>query len=212
MGESAGAPAASWTAGLEPRESFPPGFFDRPAEEVAPELLGTRFVSTVGGEPSEGVVVEVEAYVGPHDPACHAAERIGRTARNGTMFGPSGRAYVYLSYGIHWCLNVITREEGYPSGVLIRALDPLGGEAVMLRRRERRPLASGPGRLGQALGLTGALDGHPLDEPPLRLLPGWRVDPGRIHRSPRIGIRKAADWPLRFYVAGNPAVSGRPTG
>ncbi len=198
--------------GAAERDDFAPGFFQRPAEEVAPELLGALFVSTVDGERVEGVVVEAEAYAGPHDPACHAAERIGRTARNSTLFGPAGRAYVYLSYGIHWCLNVVTGREGFPCGVLIRALEPLSGEEVMARRRGRRPLTSGPGRVGQALGLTGELDDHDLERDPLRLLPGWRVDPARIGASGRIGIREAVDWPLRFYVRGHPAVSGRPTG
>ncbi|NIQ56178.1 MAG: DNA-3-methyladenine glycosylase, partial [Gammaproteobacteria bacterium] len=147
---------------------------------MAPDLLGHRVVSEVGGRRTEGVIVEVEAYVGPHDPASHAAERIGRTNRNDVMFRDAGVAYVYFIYGMHWCLNVVTGVRDHPSAVLIRALDPLVGRDVMADRRGRTPLASGPGRLCQALGVTGALNGHDLGEAPLRLLPGWTVEPGRI--------------------------------
>ena len=152
--------------------------------------------------------MEVEAYLGLHDPASHAAERIGRTARNDVMYGRPGLAYVYLIYGMHWCVNVVTGTEGVPSAVLIRALDPLAGEDVMAERRSRRPLTSGPARLCQALGVTGELNGHDLAHPPLTLAPGWPVDPGRVATSPRIGVTRAADWPLRFYLAGHRAVSG----
>lgn len=152
--------------------------------------------------------METEAYVGAHDPASHAAERIGRTARNSSMFEAGGVAYVYLIYGIHWCLNVVAGREGEGTGVLIRALDPLVGLDVMAARRGRSEhLCSGPGRLGQALGVTGKLDGHRLDRPPLQLLPGWPVPPSAIGVSPRIGIRLAADWPLRFYLRDHPSVS-----
>jgi len=182
----------------------------RPAEEVARELLGCRLLSSVGGEVTSGTIVEVEAYVGPHDPASHAAARIGRTPRNSAMFGPAGTAYVYRIYGLHWCLNVVTGEEGEPAAVLVRALEPDGGTEVMSRRRRRRPLTSGPGRLCQALGVTGELDGHPLQEPPLQLLQGPPVAEEAAGVSGRIGIREAADWPLRFYLRGHPHVSGSP--
>lgn len=176
---------------------------------MAPQLLGHRVVSTVDGHRTEGIIVETEAYIGPQDPASHAAERIGRTARNESMFGAAGLAYVYRIYGVHWCLNVVTGAEGFPAAVLIRALAPMGGQVVMGDRRGgRAPLASGPGRLCEALAITGALDGHDLTEEPLRLTPGTRPDQ-TIAISPRIGIRRAADWPLRFYIQDHPAVSGR---
>jgi DNA-3-methyladenine glycosylase len=167
-------------------------------------------VSEVGGRRTEGVIIEAEAYVGPHDPASHAAERIGRTARNDAMFAAAGVAYVYFIYGMHWCLNVVTSVQGHPSAVLIRALDPLVGSEVMADRRRRQPLTSGPGRLCQALGITGDLNGHDLRRPPLRLLPGWRVDDRHVVATGRIGVRHAADWPLRFHLLGHPAVSRTP--
>ena len=180
----------------------------RDAREVARALLGARLVSTVDGARTVGVIVETEAYLGLDDPASHAATRVGRTERNAAMFGPPGRAYVYRSYGMHWCMNVVTGAENVPQAVLLRALDPLEGEDAMAERRGRvDALASGPGRLCQALGITGALYGHDLRRPPLQLLAGWRVPPGHVGLSGRIGLRAAADWPLRFFVKGNPAVS-----
>ncbi|MBX6365755.1 MAG: DNA-3-methyladenine glycosylase, partial [Gemmatimonadetes bacterium] len=176
-------------------------------------------VSTLGGALTIGRIVEVEAYVGPHDPASHAAERIGRTARNATMFGGPGVAYVYRIYGLHWCLNAVTGEEGFPAAVLIRAVEPLAGLDAMRRRRVAgsrrgasgaladRDLARGPARLAEALGITGALDGHALDREPLLVRPGEPVPPERIGIGPRIGITRAVDWPLRFFVRGSPWVS-----
>jgi DNA-3-methyladenine glycosylase len=180
-------------------------FYARPAREVAPDLLGKVLVSGVGGVVAAGRIVETEAYVGPEDPASHAAERIGRTARNAAMFGRPGTAYVYLSYGIHWCLNVVTDRADHPGAVLIRALEPLGDLEPMRNRRNvrDRDLARGPGRLAQALGVTGALDGHDLSLPPLTLHGARRVPPDAITASPRIGISRAVDWPLRFTVTGS---------
>lgn len=186
-------------------------FFDRDAEEVARDLLGAFLWSTLGGETTAGRIVETEAYVGPHDPASHAAERIGRTLRNASMFGPPGIAYVYRIYGLHWCLNVVTDEEEYPAAVLIRALEPVAGMEVMRARRggERpdRELTSGPGRLAQALGITGEEDGHALDTPPLMILEGAPVLDEDVATGPRIGITRAVDWPLRFWIRENPFVS-----
>jgi DNA-3-methyladenine glycosylase len=177
-------------------------------EEVAPGLLGARLVSSVGGVLTSGVIVEVEAYAGPDDPASHAARRIGRTARNESMFGPAGTAYVYLIYGMHWCVNVVTGRPGEPSAVLIRALEPLVGVDEMTKRRGGAvELCSGPARLCQALHITGDLDGHDLSRPPLKLLPGWPVPPARVAASGRVGVRQAADWPRRFFVEGHPCVS-----
>jgi DNA-3-methyladenine glycosylase len=195
----------------EPGPRLPDSFFLRDASAVARDLLGTCLRSTVGGIRVEGVVVETEAYLGPEDPASHAARRIGRTSRNETMYGPPGRAYVYRSYGIHWCLNVVTGEEGFPAAVLLRGLDPIRGiEWVRMRRGGKEPLCAGPGRLGQGLGVTGALDGHPLVAPPLELLRGWQVRDEVVAVSGRIGVGKAANWPLRFYLLDHPQVSPGP--
>jgi DNA-3-methyladenine glycosylase len=158
---------------------------------------------------TEGVIVETEAYVGPHDPASHAAARIGRTSRNEPMFGPPGRAYIFQSYGIHLCLNVVTEGKGFPAAVLIRALDPVVGlEHMRDRRGGREPLCSGPGRVGQALGISLALNHHRFSRDPLILSGGWEIPATLCGVSGRIGIREASDWPLRFYVRGHPEVSG----
>ncbi|NNF11823.1 MAG: DNA-3-methyladenine glycosylase, partial [Gemmatimonadetes bacterium] len=131
-------------------------FYSRAAAEVARDLLGTCLVSTVGGDDKvcAGVVVETEAYGGPEDPASHAATATGITDRNRAMYGPPGRAYVYRSYGVHWCLNVVTGRDGQGEAVLLRGLLPVHGLDVMLERRGRRPLAEGPGRLARAMGVT----------------------------------------------------------
>ncbi len=204
-------PAAGPGTGSHPDERpFPIAFFARPVEVVARELLGARLVSTVGGVLTSGMIVETEAYHGLDDPASHAATRTGRTARNAAMFGPPGRAYVYRIYGMHWCVNVVTGAHGDPQAVLLRALDPLVGQEAMHSRRGRAAgLASGPGRLCQALGITGALYGHDLRRSPLEVRLGWPVPDERVGVSGRIGVKAAADWPHRFFVLGNPAVSGR---
>ncbi len=179
-----------------------------PCPEVARRLLGCQIVSLVGGRRVSGLVVETEAYPGPHDPASHAAERIGRTRRNASMFGPPGMAYVYFTYGMHWCLNVVTGPKGHPAAVLVRALDPLEGREVMKERRGgRKELTSGPARLCQALGVTGELDGRPLDRAPLWLEPRFEVGDPQVGISERIGIRRAEDWPLRYYIRGHEAVA-----
>ncbi|MFO7892580.1 MAG: DNA-3-methyladenine glycosylase [Longimicrobiales bacterium] len=184
---------------------LPPAFYARPARDVAPSLIGHYLVSTLGGERTVGRIVETEAYLGPDDPASHAAARVGRTARNAAMFGPPGTAYVYRSYGIHWCLNAVTDTEGHPAAVLLRALEPVAGIDVMRARRgtSDRDLARGPGRLAQALGITGDQDGHPLVDPPLLLAEGRQADPSEIHAGPRIGVSRARDWPLRFTLKGS---------
>ena len=200
-------PPDPWSA--DPGEgTFDRPFFDRPAECVAPDLLGAQLVSTLGGLRTTGVIVEVEAYIGPEDPASHAAARIGRTTRNASMFGPPGTAYVYLSYGVHWCLNVVTGPIGVPCAVLLRAVHPIEGLDVMAERRGReRDLTSGPGRLGQAFGITHALDRHDFSSPPVRILPGWPIPSESMDVSARVGVSRARDWPLRFFVSGNPCVS-----
>jgi DNA-3-methyladenine glycosylase len=172
-------------------------FFARSVHEVAPDLVGaTLLVDGVGGP-----IVEVEAYDST-DPASHAFR--GRTARNGAMFGPPGRAYVYRSYGIHWCLNLVCEPEGAASAVLIRALEPTSGiERMQERRRTEDPrlLAAGPGRLCEALAISGDHDGLPLDRPPFELRP--RSGEPEIVATPRVGITVAADYPWRYVLAGS---------
>jgi DNA-3-methyladenine glycosylase len=172
-------------------------FFARSVHEVAPELVGaTLLVNRVGGK-----IVEVEAYDN-EDPASHGYR--GRTARNAAMFGPPGHAYVYRSYGVHWCLNLVCEEEGIASAVLVRALEPVRGLAEMRARRgieDPRLLCSGPGRLCQALAVSGQHDGAPLDRAPFRLLP--RSDEPLVTAVPRIGITRAAERPWRYVVAGS---------
>lgn len=189
-------------------------FFARDTERVARELLGSVLISTIGGERVSGRIVETEAYIGPHDPASHGAERIGLTPRNASMFGAPGLAYVYRIYGVHWCLNAVTEDFDYPAAVLIRALEPLEGIGVMRRRRgthlRDRDLVSGPGKLAQALAIEGSLDAHPLDEPPLWIEASTRVAMKDITCGPRIGITQAADWPLRFCVKGSGWLSAKP--
>lgn len=177
---------------------------------MARELLGWRVVSRIQGVRTSGRIVETEAYIGAHDPACHGAA--GRTRRNRSMFGPPGLAYVYFIYGMHWCFNVVTGREGDPEAVLIRALEPLEGLDVMGHRRGRqRDLTNGPARLCQALGIDGTLDGHPLDRAPLVLEPPDSPPaPASVGVSGRIGIRKARDWPLRFFFTTSSHLSSGP--
>jgi DNA-3-methyladenine glycosylase len=194
-------------------EAIPSSFYDRPCREVARDLLGMRLVSEVGGDPCVCEIVETEAYTGPEDDASHAAARIGRTVRNDPMFGPPGTAYIYRIYGMHWCLNAVTGPVGHPAAVLIRAARLLDGEAVVRRRRGDRPAADllrGPGNLARGLGLDGGLNTHPLGLPPLRVLPGRTLPDADVRVGPRVGIRRAADLPLRFMVAREPAVSRGP--
>ena len=163
--------------------------------------------STVDGRTTSGVIVETEAYLGPHDPASHARASVGRTARNSAMFGERGTLYVYLSHGIHHCANVVTGEVGDPAAVLIRALEPLEGLGVMAARRGRdADLCNGPGRLAQALGIAIRHNGHRLSRPPVRLLAGRLVPDSEVGTSGRIGVSRATEWPLRFFLRGHPAV------
>ena len=169
--------------------------------EVAPELVGAElYVDGVGG-----VIVEVEAY-DHEDPAAHGYR--GRTPRNASMFGPAGPAYVYRSYGIHWCLNVVCEPVGIANAVLIRALEPRAGIDAMRERRgldSIRLLCAGPGRLCQALGVTGAHDGLALDAPPFELRP--RRQSVDVVTGPRVGITKAAERPWRYGLAGTAFLS-----
>ncbi|MGE5743952.1 MAG: DNA-3-methyladenine glycosylase [Gemmatimonadota bacterium] len=183
-------------------------FYARPTSEVARRLLGHLVMSRIGNRIVVGRIVETEAYVGPHDPACHAFGH-RRTARTEALYERPATAYVYFTYGMHWCLNVVTERVDYPAAVLIRALEPLEGLEVMRRRRggvSDRELCAGPARLCQALGITGAENRTSLIEGRVRILRGSRRRPS-IAVTPRIGVTQAADWPLRFLIADSPWVS-----
>lgn len=187
---------------------LPAGWHGQRMDALARSLLGKRLRSTTDGLPVSGTIVETEAYLGPEDPASHAATRSGVTPRNRLMFGPAGFAYVYRIYGMHWCLNVVGGRDDEVGAVLIRGLDIVEGrELVAARRGRTRGLADGPGKLCQALGVDDSLDGHRLDTPPLEILEGEPIDPARIRRTGRVGIRAAVTWPLRFLVDGHPGVS-----
>jgi DNA-3-methyladenine glycosylase len=169
-----------------------------PVEDIAPALLGLRLRTDLPPGPTEVTITEVEAYAGERDPASHAYR--GRTARNESMFGPRGTLYVYKSYGIHWCMNIVTGGVNDPSAVLLRAGKPVLGADIMARRRGRFDhLTDGPGKLAQALGVTGEADGSSVWQGPVRLLPG-RQPGGRIIATQRIGISKAVPWPWRFVL------------
>jgi len=193
---------------VKPGRPFAAGFYDRATEIVARELLGAVLEHRTAEGTVRGRIVETEAYLGPDDPACHAAA--GLTERTRILHGPPGHAYVYFIYGMHWCFNAVTREAGHGSAVLVRALEPLSGLALMRRRREIDDdvgLTSGPARLCEAFAIGRSQNGVRLDRGPLRILQGLSVPDESVLIAPRIGIRKAADWPLRFLVKQNPFVS-----
>lgn len=195
------------------RSVLPASFYARPSAEVARALLGTLLRATVGGTECLARIVETEAYTGPDDEASHAAMRIGRTVRNEPMYGLPGIAYVYRIYGIHWCLNAVTDTLGHPAAVLIRAAEPVSGIETMRVRRAGRPdreLLRGPGNLCSALGITGVLNRHPMTTPPLEILDGAPVAGAGVALGPRVGVTRAADLPLRFWIRGNPHVSRTP--
>jgi DNA-3-methyladenine glycosylase len=197
--------------------TLPVSFFGRPADVVARELMGTLVISSVGRHPTVGRIVETEAYLGADDPASHGY-RGRRNLHNFALFGPPGTWYVYRSYGLHWCANLVCGPEGKGGAVLLRALEPVRGRETMRTRRggvDDRHLCSGPGKLCQALGITRELDGLPMAQSPVVAVPGGMELPVLV--TPRVGITKAAEWPLRYLAAGSPYVSrgpaaGRETG
>ncbi|MCS7023193.1 MAG: DNA-3-methyladenine glycosylase [Bryobacteraceae bacterium] len=194
-------------AGCERFKVLDREFYERPTEQVARELLGKLLVHELEGERLAGRIVEVEAYLGEHDPAAHASA--GRTRRTAVLYGPGGHAYVYLIYGMYECLNLVAEGAGSPGCVLIRALEPVAGIDQMRRRRQvqdLRQLASGPGKLTRAMGITRAHTGVDVTRGVLTVQTDG-VEPEEIVTGPRIGVRKAADWPLRFSVAWNQFVS-----
>lgn len=200
---------------------LPAEFYRRPTLDVARDLIGKVLVHRSPRGTSAGIIVEVEAYIGEADPACHAAA--GRTPRNEPLYGPAGRAYVYLNYGLHHLVNAVTEDEGYPAAVLIRALEPVEGVAAMRRRRARAPwragaprlsddeLCRGPGNLTRALGITLADNLRPLTRGPLTIQ-DRAVATGPVLWSPRIGIRHGAERPWRAAVVGHRSVSARRPG
>jgi DNA-3-methyladenine glycosylase len=184
---------------------LPRSFYERPAAEVARALLGKILVRGA----VSGRIVETEAYLGLTDPAAHAWR--GMTPRTKVLFGPAGHAYVYLIYGMYECLNLVAETEGQPGCVLIRALEPVSGLVTMRRRRAaaRRDedLANGPGKLTLALGITRRDNGRDVTLGGLCVCEPEREEAFEVAVSPRVGIREAADWPLRFHIAGSRYVS-----
>ena len=195
---------------------LPRAFYARPTLEVARDLVGHVLVHEARGGVAAGVIVEVEAYIGESDPACHAAP--GPTRRNAPLYGPPGVAYVYLNYGMHYLVNAVTEPAGWPAAVLIRALEPIEGEDLMRRRRARgssrgpasfstMELCRGPGNLTRALGITLRDNGRDLTESQLRI--EARDLPAReLTWSRRIGISVGVDTEWRVFAAGSLAVSG----
>ena len=198
--------------------ALPKAFYDRPTLEVAADLLGMVLVHRPPGSLTAGRIVEVEAYIGEGDPACHAAA--GPTRRNAPLYGPPGLAYVYLNYGIHFLFNVVTEAEGRPAAVLIRALEPIEGLDVMRARRAPdrsgrevpgHELCRGPGSLTRAMGITLADNLADLTRPRLCVEDRGAGPPrASIVWTPRIGISAGTDRRWRCYVKGSAAVSGTP--
>lgn len=190
---------------------LPRSFYSRSTLEVAPDLLGKVLVRRIAGRRVAGKIVETEAYVGPHDLACHASK--GHTPRTSIMFGPPGYAYVYMIYGFYFCLNVVTEPKGYPAAVLIRGVEPLESLDLMrqLRNNPERDtnIASGPGKLCMALSIDKRLNGEDLLGQTL-WIEDSKLDTGLILNSPRVGVDYAGEYkdkPWRFYLANNPHVS-----
>jgi DNA-3-methyladenine glycosylase len=205
--------AASHPRRIQKAAVLSPEFYDRPTELVARELLGAILECRTRDGVASGRIVETEAYLGEHDLACHAAA--GHTTRTAPLYGAAGIAYVYFIYGMYWCFNAVTRAEGEPSAVLVRALEPISGIELMrerrgLRSRRETDLTNGPGKLCQALGIDGRHNRNPLQTPPLVIRRGVDVPRVAVTITPRVGISRCADWPLRWFVADSPFVSKTP--
>lgn len=204
--------AARTARRLAEAEPLPASFYSRATEDVARDLLGAVLECRGPQGVTAGRIVETEAYLGEDDLACHAAA--GRTGRTEPLYGAPGIAYVYFVYGMYWCVNAVTREVGQPSAVLIRALEPLAGVELMRRRRPGAKsdvqLTNGPGKLCLALDIDGRHNRHSLQRPPLLIRAGEPVPDNRVARSPRIGVAKAVEPPLRWFVEDNPFVSRAP--
>jgi len=189
---------------------LPRSFYNRPTLDVARDLIGKVLVHNRRGIRTSGIIVEVEAYVGESDPACHAAP--GPTRRNAPLYGRPGHAYVYLNYGVHWLVNAVTEAEGSPAAVLIRALEPLDGIPAMQRRRARRvpihDLCKGPGNLTKAMGITQAQNREDLCGGRLYIEDRGLPPPEEISWGPRIGITVGTERQWRGYVAAHPSVTG----
>ena len=185
-------------------KALPRSFYVRPTVQVARDLLGHVLVHG----PTSGRIVEVEAYLGADDLAAHSSRGITNHTR--VIFGPPGHAYIYLIYGMYHCLNVVTEPDGTPGCVLIRALEPLTGLNLMRQRRGRPDLASGPGKLTQALAITPDLNKTDLTRGPLRIVASAPSGTRPILVTPRIGIRHCADWPLRFLLGSQPEPATKP--
>ena len=201
--------------GPRPRSRFyrghvlPRSFYERETEIVARDMLGTVLECDTAEGRASGIIVETEAYLGEHDLACHAAA--GRTPRTEALYGPGGTSYVYFIYGMYWCFNAVTRAEGLPSAVLVRAIEPLDGISLMHKRRPRIKsdveLTNGPGKLCTALGIVGSISAKNLQRKPLLIRQGEPVPDDKVEVTTRIGITRCADWPLRWIVRGNRFVS-----
>lgn len=187
---------------------LPYSFYQKDTISVAKGLLGKIMVFEDGPNRVAGMVVETEAYLGAEDPSCHSAR--GRSKRNEVMFGPSGHAYIYLIYGIYLCFNVTSGPDDRPEAVLLRAVEPLEGIRTMEKNRGQEDihnLCSGPGKLVQAMGIDFSLNGTSVVEGPVRFFEEPEPRLFNIVETTRIGISKAADWPLRFYIEGNRFIS-----
>lgn len=187
-------------------EILPERFYHRYVVDVARDLLGKRLVRMLDGQRISGIITETEAYDGMQDLACHA--RVGKTKRNAVMFGQAGRAYVYFTYGMHWCLNLVTGELDYPAAVLIRAIEPLEGVAIIAETRSqvnRKNWTNGPAKLTQAMQINGDLNGINITrrDSNLWIETGWQIEESLVQTGPRIGIANTPEpWrsmPWRFW-------------
>jgi DNA-3-methyladenine glycosylase len=193
----------------KPGRIVPASFYNRDTELVSREMLGMLLQCNTPDGRTSGVIVETEAYLGEHDLACHAAA--GRTVRTAPLYERPGIAYVYFIYGTYWCFNAVTRAEGLPSAVLVRAVEPVEGLDLMRRRRPRarrdRDLTNGPGKLCLAMGIDGSMNRLSLQRGSLVIRDYTSYPDSAIAVTPRIGITRAADWPLRWIVSGNDYIS-----